>query len=142
MGIAYATFAAALGIPVTLALPTNASRKRVTILNALGTELVLTDPLEGSDGAIRVVHQMAAQHPDLSAQIFDGDDQLRPFVNLFLNNENIKDLQDVQTPLKENDRLLIIPSIAGGNQYQISNLERPCYLSYPTKKFYATRATC
>ena len=51
MGIAYATFGAALGVPVTLALPANASPERIAILRALGAELILTDPLEGSDGA-------------------------------------------------------------------------------------------
>jgi S-sulfo-L-cysteine synthase (O-acetyl-L-serine-dependent) len=64
MGIAYATFGAALGIPVTLALPSNASSERITMLRALGAELVLTDPLEGSDGAIRVVRRMAQDDPE------------------------------------------------------------------------------
>jgi cysteine synthase B len=50
MGISYATFGAALGVPVTLAVPANASPERFAILGALGAELVLTDPLEGSDG--------------------------------------------------------------------------------------------
>jgi cysteine synthase B len=64
MGIAYATFGSALGIPVTLALPANASPERVKILQALGAELVLTDPLEGSDGAIRVAQQLVKDHPE------------------------------------------------------------------------------
>lgn len=64
MGIAYATFGAALGIPVTLALPANASPERIAILRALGAELILTDPLEGSDGAIQAVRQLAAQNPE------------------------------------------------------------------------------
>jgi len=64
MGIAYATFGAALGIGVTLALPANASPERITVLHALGAELVLTDPLEGSDGAIRTARRMAAEHPE------------------------------------------------------------------------------
>lgn len=64
MGIAYATFGAALGIPVTLALPANASPERIAILRALGAELILTDPLEGSDGAIRVARQLAAEQPE------------------------------------------------------------------------------
>jgi cysteine synthase B len=64
MGIAYATFGAALGVPVTLAVPANASPERLAILRALGAELVLTDPLEGSDGAIRVARQMAAAEPE------------------------------------------------------------------------------
>lgn len=65
MGIAYATFGAALDIPVTLVLPSNASPERIAILRALGAELVLTDPLEGSDGSIRVARRMAAENPDL-----------------------------------------------------------------------------
>ncbi len=64
MGIAYATFGAALDIPVTLALPENASPERIAILGALGAELILTDPLEGSDGSIRAARQLAAERPD------------------------------------------------------------------------------
>ncbi len=64
MGIAYATFGAALGIPVHIALPANASRERIRILRALGAELTLTDPLEGSDGARRVAARMAAEQPE------------------------------------------------------------------------------
>ncbi|MFN2199440.1 MAG: PLP-dependent cysteine synthase family protein [Anaerolineales bacterium] len=60
MGIAYATFGAAMGIPVTLVVPANASPERITILKALGAELILTDPLEGSDGAIRQARTLAA----------------------------------------------------------------------------------
>lgn len=65
MGIAYATFGATLGIPITLALPANASPERIKILRALGAELVLTDPLEGSDGAILQARELAAEHPNL-----------------------------------------------------------------------------
>jgi cysteine synthase B len=65
MGISYATFGAALGIPVTLAVPASASPERFTILRALGAELILTDPSEGSDGAIIMARQLAAEKPDL-----------------------------------------------------------------------------
>ncbi len=64
MGIAYATFGAALGVPVTLALPANASPERIAILRALGAEILLTDPLEGTDGALQVVRQLAAEQPE------------------------------------------------------------------------------
>jgi cysteine synthase B len=65
MGIAYATFGAALGISVTLAIPANASAERIMLLRALGAELVLTDPTEGSDGAILKARELAAENPDL-----------------------------------------------------------------------------
>src|SRR5512146_2205819 len=65
MGISYATFGAALGIPVTLAVPASASPERFAILRALGAELILTDPTEGSDGAIMMARQLAAEKPAL-----------------------------------------------------------------------------
>jgi cysteine synthase B len=64
MGISYATFGAVLGIPVTLAVPANASLERLSILRALGAEVILTDPTEGSDGAIRTARQLAAEQPE------------------------------------------------------------------------------
>jgi cysteine synthase B len=60
MGIAYATLAPAFGVRVHLAVPSNAGRARLEILRALGAELTLTDPLEGSDGARQVAAAMAA----------------------------------------------------------------------------------
>ena len=62
-GIAYAMIGAAKGYPVKLCLPQNASPERKLILRAFGAELVLTDPLEGTDGAIREVRRMVAEHP-------------------------------------------------------------------------------
>jgi len=65
MGIAYATFGAAMDIPVTLTIPANAGKERLSILEALGAEVVLTDPLDGSDGAVLVARQMVNERPDL-----------------------------------------------------------------------------
>jgi len=64
MGIAYATLAAPLGLPLHLAIPANASAERLSILRALGATLTLTDPTEGSDGARLVAAEMAARQPD------------------------------------------------------------------------------
>jgi S-sulfo-L-cysteine synthase (O-acetyl-L-serine-dependent) len=63
-GIAYAMVAAALGYRVKLCLPKNASEERKRILEAYGAELVLTDPLAGSDGAILAVREIVAADPD------------------------------------------------------------------------------
>ena len=63
-GIAYATVAAARGYNVKLCVPDNASRERKLILRALGAELVLTDPLEGTDGAIREARRLHAAEPE------------------------------------------------------------------------------
>ncbi len=63
-GIAYAMICAAKGIQVLLALPTNASMERKKILNAYGAQLMLTDPLEGSDGAIRAIRELYQESPE------------------------------------------------------------------------------
>lgn len=63
-GIAYAMVGAARGYKVKLFLPENASPERKMILRAFGAELVLTNPLEGTDGAIREVRRTVAEHPD------------------------------------------------------------------------------
>jgi cysteine synthase B len=63
MGIAYATFGATMGVRVTLVLPANASPERIAILRALGADLVMTDPSEGSDGAVRLARKMAEANP-------------------------------------------------------------------------------
>ncbi|PYQ81933.1 MAG: cysteine synthase [Acidobacteria bacterium] len=63
-GIAYAMVGAARGYTVRLCVPENASPERKVILRALGAELVLTSPLEGSDGAIREARRLYAKDPD------------------------------------------------------------------------------
>ena len=63
-GIAYAMVGAARGYRVTLCLPENASPERKLILRALGAELVLTSPLESTDGAIREARRLYAAEPD------------------------------------------------------------------------------
>ncbi len=63
-GIAYATFGAAMGIPVTLALPENASRERIAILRSLGVDLILTEASEGPEGSMKVVREMLEKSPE------------------------------------------------------------------------------
>ncbi len=64
-GIAYAMIGAARGYKVKLCLPANASEERKRMLRAYGAEMVLTDPAEGSDGAIRKVRQIYEADPDI-----------------------------------------------------------------------------
>jgi cysteine synthase B len=62
-GIAYAMIGAALDFKVTLCVPENVTPERKRILRAYGAELIFTDPLEGSDGAIRMAQRMYAAEP-------------------------------------------------------------------------------
>jgi S-sulfo-L-cysteine synthase (O-acetyl-L-serine-dependent) len=64
-GIAYAMICAAKGYRSELCMPSNVSLERKRILNAYGVEIHYTDPMEGSDGAIRCVRAMARENPEL-----------------------------------------------------------------------------
>lgn len=64
MGISYATFAAARGYKVTLCIPENASPERIKTLRVLGAQMVLTDEMDGSDGAIMRARAMFAANPE------------------------------------------------------------------------------
>jgi cysteine synthase B len=63
-GIAYASIGAALGIPVTICLPENASKERKEILNALGANIEYTSRFEGTDGAQTVAREIASMYPE------------------------------------------------------------------------------
>ncbi len=67
----------------------------------------------GSNVAEAMQH-LVRQYPTLQPHLYNGEGRLRPFVNLFVGENNVNDLQGLQTPLDENARLLLIPSIAGG----------------------------
>lgn len=54
------------------------------------------------------------QYPTIKPHLFNEGGELRPFVNLFVGEHNIKDLQGVDTPIKDGDKVMLIPSIAGG----------------------------
>jgi cysteine synthase B len=62
--IAYAMLGAAAGVGVTVCVPANASAERKALLEAYGAEVRFTDPLDGSDGAIRAARELVAAHPE------------------------------------------------------------------------------
>jgi cysteine synthase B len=63
-GVAYSLFGAALGIKVRLVMPSNVSKARKDVTRSFGTEIVYSDPMEGTDGAIRMAREMVTREPD------------------------------------------------------------------------------
>jgi adenylyltransferase/sulfurtransferase len=57
---------------------------------------------------------LVAQHPDLRRHLYTDDGKLRAFVNIYLNDEDVRYLQKEATPVKDSDTISIVPSIAGG----------------------------
>ena len=59
---------------------------------------------------------LVAQHPDLKRHLFSDDGKLRAFVNVYVNDEDMRYLEKEATVLKEGDTISIVPSIAGGSR--------------------------
>ena len=60
------------------------------------------------------LNELTSRYPALSKHVRDDQGQIRQFLNVYLNDEDIRFLSGESTPLKEGDRLLLVPSIAGG----------------------------
>ena len=60
------------------------------------------------------MNALVAQHPDLRRHLYTEEGKLRAFVNLYVNDEDIRYLQKDQTAVREGDTISIVPSIAGG----------------------------
>jgi len=70
-------------------------------------------PLQG-DTVGAALNDLTGRYPALRQHLFTESGDLRAFVNLFLNEEDIRHMEGVDTPLDETDKLMLIPSIAGG----------------------------
>ncbi len=60
------------------------------------------------------LHALTAQNPDLRRHLFTEEGKLRAFVNVYLNDEDVRYLGKENTPVRDSDTLSIVPSIAGG----------------------------
>ena len=63
-----------------------------------------------------VLSALTAQFPDLKKQIYSYEGKLRSFVNVYLNDEDIRYLSKDASPVKDGDTISIVPSIAGGRR--------------------------
>ena len=61
--------------------------------------------------------KLTSQFPNLRSQLFGDDGKLRRFVNVYVNDEDIRYLENGNTPLNESDTVSIVPSVAGGMQW-------------------------
>jgi MoaD family protein len=61
----------------------------------------------------QVLDSLTSHFPDLRSRLFEGD-ELRRFVNVYVNNEDIRFLEDLDTPVASSDEVSIIPAVAGG----------------------------
>jgi molybdopterin converting factor small subunit len=68
----------------------------------------------GASNVGDALNRLVSKHPDLRRHLYTEDGRLRAFVNVYLNDEDIRYLQKEATAVKDNDNISIVPSIAGG----------------------------
>jgi MoaD family protein len=61
-----------------------------------------------------VLRALAAAHPDTERQLFSDDGELNRYVNVYLNDEDVRVLDGLDTPVRGTDTLVILPAMAGG----------------------------
>jgi len=88
-------------------------------------KILIPTPLQsyaGGQSAVEVpastvgeaVQALLSSHPELRKHLYNEQGRLRAFVNLYLNEDDVRYLQHEQTPVADGDTLSIVPSIAGG----------------------------
>ena len=70
-------------------------------------------PAEGASVG-QVLTSLAERHPDTRGQLFGEDGALNRFVNVYLNDEDVRVLDGLDTPVSERDTVVILPAMAGG----------------------------
>ena len=70
----------------------------------------------GGDTIGAVLQSLAEQHPATQTQLFSGDGQLNRYVNVYLNDEDVRVLGGLDTEVADDDVLVILPAMAGGRR--------------------------
>ena len=99
-------------MPVTITIPTPLRQF------AAGQSEVQVD----AQTAGEALNQLTSTHGELRRHLFTDQDRLRNFVNIYVNDEDIRHTNGPDTPVKDGDTILIVPSIAGGNVAQTVSL--------------------
>jgi sulfur-carrier protein len=91
-------------VPVRVNLPTvlRAQAGGVKTVDAEGTTVG------------EVLRSLEQQYPGLAGQVIDGDGSLHKFVNVYVNDDDVRYLSSLETPVSESDELSILPAVAGG----------------------------
>jgi sulfur-carrier protein len=68
----------------------------------------------GGSNVGEVLRSLTAEHPDTESQLFDSEGDLNRYVNVYLNDEDVRVLQGLDTSVSDGDTVVILPAMAGG----------------------------
>lgn len=72
----------------------------------------------GASTVGQALEELVARHPELRPHLYDGNGALRNFVSAYLNDDDVRHLQGLATPVRDGDTITLVPSIAGGGPHQ------------------------
>ncbi|MDW8002749.1 MAG: MoaD/ThiS family protein [Deltaproteobacteria bacterium] len=72
--------------------------------------------LEGVATVKEAIDKLIATYPELEDRLKDENGSVREFINIFVNNQDIRFLNELDTPLRDNDHIILVPAIAGGEE--------------------------
>ena len=70
-----------------------------------------------------VVQNLEANYPGFGERLLDGDGQIKRFINVFVNEDEIRTLQGAETVVAVGDRISIVPAMAGGQRWSVESEE-------------------
>ena len=82
--------------------------------HAGGQATVRVEIVDGTSTVRTVLDGLSAEHPALVRRIRDEQGELRRFVNVYLDDTDVRDLRGLETPVPDGAQLLVLPSVAGG----------------------------
>lgn len=90
---------------------------KVRIPPTLRTEVGGAREVEASGGTLRdVFSDLSDRYPGLGQQVLDGEDEIATFVNVYLNNEDVRTLDGLDTPVADGSTVILLPAMAGGER--------------------------
>ncbi len=87
----------------------------ISIPTALRPQVDNKDTVKVTGSSVReALGALTAQYPELGKRLYAGENELNRFINVYVNDEDIRFMDNLDTALKEGDEVSIIPAIAGG----------------------------
>lgn len=91
------------------------SQVKVLIPSALRPQTDNKASLElAGENVSAVLASLTSQYPDLGKRLFKSENELNRFINVYVNDEDIRFMENLDTPVKAGDEVSIVPAIAGG----------------------------
>ena len=111
-GISLALVAKLKGLKLTCVMPSNATPERRQLLELYGAQIVESPGEQGSN-VREVLEDLSTRLPALGQRVY-GEGEIRSFVNVYVDGEDVRTRNGLETPVRESSTVILLPAMAGG----------------------------